>query len=182
MKKLLQVLICISLVFATIGCTAKEANKVEDTDIPKYTENTDISSDNEKNENTDTTEDYGYELLVIQSLRKDCIPVSLSFYKDGKYEFFYEYLAYKEGGIRPLNIRYTKSKKGTYSINIDKIIEESIDDDDKKYSNEDLIEYKLYTYRGEYIIPKDKPNQNLNAFLKKIKVDLSACASPDYVG
>ncbi|MDO5569737.1 MAG: hypothetical protein Q4G04_06550 [bacterium] len=121
---------------------------------------------------TDILSEHSKLLLTIKTGTKDCVPISLSLYEDGTYELFTEYNNEMNGILQ-----YSKSKKGTYDYDVNKIIENSIDADNKSYSMDNLPEYEIYTLDGHYYtIEKGQKNKHLNKLLNTISVDLNTCA------
>lgn len=132
---------------------------------------------------------YSDVVFTISKKNNACIPVKLIVYKDGNYELFTAYEACNPGKACDMMLKYTKSIKGQYDYEIMKIIENSINYDDKSYTNENLIEYEIYmgnTYVEQgfgyvYTVEKGKINRYLEDFSKKINVDLNLCAEPEYI-
>lgn len=133
-------------------------------------------------------ENHGNLLISINIGNKQYVPVLLSVYDDGTYELFTAYESCKPGAVCNDMLKYSKSIKGTYNYDIIKIVEESTNANDKSYSMDNLPAYEIYL--GEqliekydtlsFTIEKGKKNKYLDEFLKKINVDLSKCAKPEY--
>ena len=165
MKKIITILMGGVMVLGITGCS--KSNK-EFGDEP-------LSS------NTET-------IFIIKMGNKGCVPVQLSVYEDGTYELFTTYGACRSGQTCTLMLKYTKSIKGTYDYDVNKIIENSVDADKKSYSMDNLPEYEIYMgnpyveqgYSYYYTIEKEKTNKYLDEFLNEIDVDLKVCANPEY--
>jgi len=137
---------------------------------------------------TDILEKHGNVLISIHVGNKSYVPVSLSLYDDGTYELFTAYESCKPGRICNSMLKYSKSVKGTYDYDIEKILKASTNANDKTYDMDNLPEYEIYL--GEEYIKKydslmftvenGKKNKYLNELLTLIDVDLSKCAKPDY--
>lgn len=133
-------------------------------------------------------ESHGDLLISIHTGNKDYVPVTLSIYDDGKYELFTAYESCRPGRMCTSILKYSKSIKGIYNYDIEKILEFSTNADDKSYDMNNLPEYEIYLgdkYREKYdslmfTIEKNNKNKYLDEFLKKIDVDLSKCAKPEY--
>lgn len=137
---------------------------------------------------TDILETHAKLLINITIGSNQYIPVSLSVFDDGTYELYTAYKDCKPG--RPCNamLKYTKSIKGKYDYDIDNIIKESTNANDKTFPMDNLPEYEIYLgekYINKYdtlsfVVEKGKKNKYLDEFLKLIDVDLSKCAKPEY--
>jgi len=131
---------------------------------------------------------HGNILISVNTGNKNYIPVTLSIYDDGTYELFTTYATCKHGRMCTSMLKYTKSVKGTYDYDIEKIIKYSTNADDKSYSMDNLPKYEIYLgekYLEKYdslmfTVEKGKTNKYLEEFLNLINVDLSKCAKPDY--
>ncbi|MCM1371037.1 MAG: helix-turn-helix transcriptional regulator [Clostridium sp.] len=167
---------------------------IVDSDLIEFQQNVDIISDSNKCINYPTEigekplETHGELLINIQTGKKKYVPVSLSIYDDGTYELFTAYEACKPGRLCNMMLKYTKSIKGTYNYDIRKILEYSINANNKSYSMENLPEYEIYLglWTEEYdtlmfTVEKGKKNKYLDEFLKSINVDLNKCAKPEYI-
>lgn len=136
----------------------------------------------------DILENHGEVLISIQVGNKDDVPVSLTLYDDGTYELFTAYESCPVGRMCNLILKYVKSIKGTYDYDIEKILENSTNANDKSYEMNNLPEYEIYLgekYMKKYdtimfTVEKNKKNKYLDELLKKINVDLSKCAKPEY--
>ncbi|MBR2139035.1 MAG: helix-turn-helix transcriptional regulator [Bacilli bacterium] len=131
------------------------------------------------------------ELLInIEKVNRKLgtIPVSLSLYSDGTYELYTTYKSCKPGTICNSILIYTKSIKGTYKFDVEKILSKSTNMDDKSYSMDNMPEYEIYL--GEklmkkydtltFAVEKGKKNNYLDELLKELNIDLSLCAKPEY--
>lgn len=133
-------------------------------------------------------ESHGDLLISIHTGNKDYVPVTLSIYDDGTYELFTTYEDCRPGRMCTSILKYSKSIKGTYDYDIEKILEFSTNANDKTYDMNNLPEYEIYLgdkYLEKYdslmfTVEKNKKNKYLDEFLKMIKVDLSKCAKPEY--
>lgn len=148
----------------------------------------DICKNYPKEIGTDILENHGEVLISIHVGNKDYVPVSLSLYDDGTYELFTAYESCRPGRICTSMLKYTKSVKGTYKYDVEKIIKASINADNKSYDMSNLPEYEIYLgdkYVSKYdslmfTVEKGKKNKYLNELLDIIDVDLDKCAKPDY--
>lgn len=137
---------------------------------------------------TDILEKHEEILLSIQTGNKSCVPVSLSLYVDGTYELFTAYETCISGRLCNSILKYSKSIKGTYNYDIDKILKNSTNANDKNYDMKNLPEYEIYLgekYIKKYdtimfTVEKGKKNKYLNELLDLIDIDLSKCAKKDY--
>ena len=85
-------------------------------------------------------------------------------------------------------LKYTKSVKGTYKYDVEKIIKASVNTDNKSYDMSNLPEYEIYLgdkYMSKYdslmfTVEKGRKNKYLNELLDMLDVDLDKCAKPDY--
>ncbi len=127
-------------------------------------------------------------MFTIARGYKNCTPVELAVYEDGQYELFTAYQSCRPGEACTAMLKYTKSKKGTYSYDVIKIIEDQGNEVDKSHSMDNLPEYEMYMgdayvkdgYGYYYTIEKGQTNKFLDEFLKDIEVDLDVCAEPEY--
>lgn len=148
----------------------------------------DICKNYPKEIGTDILENHGEVLISIHVGNKDCVPVSLSLYDDGTYELFTAYQSCRPGRICTSMLKYTKSVKGTYKYDVEKIIKASVNADNKSYDMSNLPEYEIYLgdkYISKYdslmfTVEKGKKNKYLNELLDMIDVDLEKSAKPDY--
>lgn len=137
---------------------------------------------------SDVLMNSGNLLISINIGNKNYIPVSLNVYDNGTYELFTSYKDCEPGRICISMLIYTKSVKGTYSYDIEKILNSSTNANDKTYDMNDLPEYEIYLgekYMKQYnslmlTVEKGKKNKYLDEFLESINVDLSKCAKPEY--
>lgn len=130
---------------------------------------------------TDVLNDHAKIVLNIEVGNMDCVPVSLSLYEDNTYELFTSYHACRPYETCNMMLIYTKSIKGTYDYDINKIISESVDADDMSFSTDNLPEYEIRNeFDHLYVVEKGKKNNALNDFLRQINVDLKMCAIKDY--
>lgn len=128
-----------------------------------------------------TIDDISYEDHIFGiTKRMDCISVNLDVYKDNKYRLSTAYKACKPNQTCTYELRYTKSKEGTYNYNIMEIIKHSTDANLLQFTNENMPEYEIFTGKGQLFITNND-NKYLKEFLKSIDVDLSVCARPDYI-
>lgn len=169
MKKIMLVsILCVSLLFEITGCVNKNSNNEKETDIL------------EKNREI---------IFNIYAGNKVCVPVQLTVYDDGTYELFTTYETCRPGQDCNLMLKYTKSIKGEYKYDVDKIIENSINADGKSFAMDNLPEYQIYMgqsyveqgYGYHYIIEKGQTNIYLDEFLKEIDVELNVCAKSEYI-
>ncbi|MBQ8535585.1 MAG: helix-turn-helix transcriptional regulator [Bacilli bacterium] len=148
----------------------------------------DICKNYPKEIGTDILEYHGEVLISIHVGNKDYVPVSLSLYDDGTYELFTAYESCRPGRICTSMLKYTKSVKGTYKYDVEKIIKASVNADNKSYDMSNLPEYEIYLgdkYIKKYdslmfTVEKGKKNKYLNELLDMIDVDLDKCAKPEY--
>ena len=148
----------------------------------------DICKNYPKEIGTNILENHGEVLISIHVGNKDYVPVSLSLYDDGTYELFTAYESCRPGRICTSMLKYTKSVKGTYKYDVEKIIKASVNADNKSYDMSNLPEYEIYLgdkYMSKYdslmfTVEKGKKNKYLNELLDMIDVDLDKCAKPEY--
>ena len=148
----------------------------------------DICKNYPKEIGTDILENHGEVLISIHVGNKDYVPVSLSLYDDGTYELFTAYESCRPGRICTSMLKYTKSVKGTYKYDVEKIIKASVNADNKSYDMSNLPEYEIYLgdkYMKKYdslmfTVEKGRKNKYLNELLDMLDVDLDKCAKPDY--
>lgn len=148
----------------------------------------DICKNYPKEIGTDILENHGDVLISIHVGNKDYVPVLLSLYDDGTYELFTAYESCRPGRICTSMLKYTKSVKGTYKYDVEKIIKASVNADNKSYDMSNLPEYEIYLgdkYIKKYdslmfTVEKGKKNKYLNELLDMIDVDLDKCAKPEY--
>lgn len=137
---------------------------------------------------SDILEHHSDALISIHVGNKSYVPVSLTLYDDGTYELFTSYLTCKPGRVCTSILKYSKSVKGTYNYDIEKILKASTNANDKSYSMDNLPKYEIYLgekYMKKYdslmfTVEKGKKNKYLDEFLELINVDLSKCAKPEY--
>ena len=148
----------------------------------------DICKNYPKEIGTNILENHGEVLISIHVGNKDYVPVSLSLYDDGTYELFTAYESCRPGRICTSMLKYTKSVKGTYKYDVEKIIKASVNTDNKSYDMSNLPEYEIYLgdkYMKKYdslmfTVEKGRKNKYLNELLDMLDVDLDKCAKPDY--
>lgn len=165
-KKLVDILICGVLLLGITGC-GNSSKLVGDEPLENHTE----------------------LMFTIETGNKSCIPVKLAVYEDGQYELFTAYKSCRVSENCNTMLKYTKSKKGTYSYNVVKILEDEENEVDKSHSMDNLPEYEMYVgntyveygYGYYYTVEKSKTNKYLDEFLKEIDVDLKVCAEPEYI-
>ena len=128
-------------------------------------------------------------VFTISKKNNSCIPVDLVLYKDGTYELFTAYESCRPSEVCYSMLKYTKSIKGKYDYDVIKIVENSVDADNKGYAIDNLPEYEIYMgssyvengYSYLYTVEKGQINQYLDELLEKINVDLKLCAEPEYI-
>lgn len=121
-------------------------------------------------------------------VNKKYVPVLLSIYDDETYELFTAYASCKPGSMCTSELVYTKSIKGTYSYEIEKILKDSTNANEFTSDMNHLPKYEIYL--GEdlivkydtllFVVENEKQNKYLDEFLKLIDVDLTKCAKPEY--
>lgn len=135
---------------------------------------------------TEIIHDSSKQVLIIQK-NKECIPVRLNLYDDNTYELFTEYAACKLFETCTLQLKYTKSIKGSYNFDLSKIIE----DDNivllDTIEENNLVDYEIYPfstlmdkYKNYYGVKKGQNNKNLNKLLEELDLNINKCAIPDY--
>ena len=186
--------VVVNFVEATDSIKKEFKDKVIDSEIVVFESaidniNEDVICKNYPKEiGTDILENHGEVLISIHVGNKDYVPVSLSLYDDGTYELFTTYESCRPGRICTSMLKYTKSVKGTYKYDVEKIIKASVNTDNKSYDMSNLPEYEIYLgdkYMSKYdslmfTVEKGKKNKYLNELLDMIDVDLDKCAKPDY--
>ena len=70
--------------------------------------------------------------------------------------------------------------EGRYDYDIIQIIRHSLDANYTQSSNYNLVKYEIHSGNG-YSFVTNSDNKNLNEFLELIGIDLSACATAEYV-
>ena len=116
-------------------------------------------------------------VFTVSSGRKDCIPVELVVYDNGEYALLTTYKASDDVNQDSI-LEYSKSVSGTYEYDVTKIVENSIDANDKTYDMNDLPIYEIYTGKGRYYTVEDN-NKYLDEFLELIDIDLNVCAEAE---
>lgn len=137
---------------------------------------------------TETLTEHGNLILSIEMVNKKYVPVLLSIYDDETYELFTAYASCKPGSMCTSELVYTKSIKGTYSYEIEKILKDSTNANEFTSDMNHLPKYEIYL--GEdlivkydtllFVVENEKQNKYLDEFLKLIDVDLTKCAKPEY--
>ncbi len=148
-----------------------------------------VDANKYKGKGTETLTEHGNVVYSITRGNKSCVTTQLTLYDDNQYEFFTDYEDCNSNEVCNLMLKYTKSIKGTYDYDLDKILEASTNADDKSYDMNNLPEYEIYLgedYTNRYntltfTIEKGKTNKYLNELLKALDIDLDVCAYPDYV-
>ena len=128
------------------------------------------------NKSSNITEYRVDYVLKITHGKKNCIPVELNLYSDNTYELYTDYYECKPFQTCLLMLKYSKSIKGTYKYDLNKIIN-SIEEVKTGTDMNNLPEYELYTQDYSYIANN---NQYLDELLKQIDVDLKQCANANY--
>ena len=186
--------VVVNFVEATDSIKKEFKDKVIDSEIVVFESaidniNEDVICKNYPKEiGTDILENHGEVLISIHVGNKDYVPVSLSLYDDGTYELFTAYESCRPGRICTSMLKYTKSVKGTYKYDVEKIIKASVNTDNKSYDMSNLPEYEIYLgdkYMKKYdslmfTVEKGRKNKYLNELLDMLDVDLDKCAKPDY--
>jgi len=137
----------------------------------------------DSNKNNIDLKSITYEGIVfsVQIGKKECIPVKLIVYDNGQYRLYTHYKTEDQVGLTDLKLQYTKSINGKYDYDIIKILENSINADNKTYSMDDLPEYEIYTGTGiMYVVESGQKNNPLDKFLEQINVDINKCANLEY--
>lgn len=120
-------------------------------------------------------------VVSIQSGKKECIPVKLIVYDNNQYRLYTHYKTTEQDELINLKLEYTKSIDGKYDYDILKILENSVNSEEKTYSMDNLPEYEIYTGTGiMYVIENGQKNKYLDNFLKQINFDITKCAEPEY--
>ena len=172
----------------------KFKEKVLDSDVIRFESDIDKVNDTNKCTNYpielgDTIlENHGNVLISIQYAKRSYVPIMLSVYDDGTYELFTSYASCKPGRVCISMLKYTKSIKGIYNYDIEKILKASTNADGMSFDMNKLPVYEIYLgeeYMKKYdslmfVVEDSKKNQYLDEFLDLINVDLNKCAKPDY--
>lgn len=172
----------------------KFKEKVLDSDVIRFESDIDKVDDTYKCVNYpmelgDTIlENPGNTLISIQYAKRSYVPIMLSVYDDGTYELFTSYASCKPGRVCTSMLKYTKSIKGIYNYDIEKILNASTNADGMSFDMSKLPVYEIYLgeeYMKKYdslifVVEDSKKNQYLDEFLNSINVDLNKCAKPDY--
>ena len=186
--------VVVNFVEATDSIKKEFKDKVIDSEIIVFESAIDNINDDDicknypKEIGTDILENHGEVLISVHVGDKDYVPVLLSLYDDGTYELFTAYESCRSGRICTSMLKYTKSVKGTYKYDVEKIIKASVNADNKSYDMSNLPEYEIYLgdkYMSKYDslmfnVEKGKKNKYLNELLDMIDVDLDKCAKPEY--
>ena len=134
----------------------------------------------------DKVEEKDVMIANIRYNNSECVPVSLTVYKNNKYKLYTSYKACKPDTPCNDNLVYLDFIEGTYKYDIFKIIEASVNANNKTYFVDNMPDYVI-TLGEEYIekygtlsfaIEKNSTNKYLNEFLKSINVDLKKCSTP----
>lgn len=134
-----------------------------------------------KKNSTDILERHEETLLTVEAGNKDCVSMLLALYADNTYELFTAYHACRPNETCTLKLVYTKSIKGRYDYDINKIIKESTDANDMTFAMDNLPEYELRDkFDHSYVVEKGKENKYLNELLEQLDVNLNQCAFKDY--
>ena len=169
-------------------------SKVLDSDVLKFESDIDKVNDTYKcvdypKELGDSIlENPGNVLISIQYAKRSYVPISLSVYDNGTYELFTSYADCKPGRVCTSMLRYTKSIKGNYNYDIEKILSASTNADGMSFEMSKLPVYEIYLgeeYMKKYdslmfVVENGKKNKYLDEFLDTLNVDLKKCAKPDY--
>ena len=172
----------------------KFKEKVLNSDVIRFESDIDKVNDTNKCTNYpielgDTIlENHGNVLMSIQYAKRIYVPIMLSVYDDGTYELFTSYASCKPGRVCTSMLKYTKSIKGIYNYDIEKILNASTNADGMSFDMNKLPVYEIYLgeeYMEKYdslmfVVENGKKNQYLDEFLNSINVDLNKCAKPDY--
>lgn len=172
----------------------KFREKVLDSDVIRFESDIDKIDDSKKCVNypielgDNILENHGNTLISIAYGKRSYVPVMLSVYDDGTYELFTSYASCKPGRACNSMLKYTKSIKGNYNYNIEKILMASTNADGMSFEMSKLPVYEIYLgeeYIKKYdslmfVVENGKTNQYLDEFLNSINVDLNKCAKPDY--
>jgi hypothetical protein len=142
-----------------------------------------------ENKDSEVLENHGTTMISIEKVNLNCVTVMLTLYDDNQYELFTDYATCKQGENCTSTLKYTKSIKGTYNYDLEKIIESATNANDKSYTNDTIPEYTItlgdqYVQKYdslEYSVEKGQTNTYLNELLNQLNVDLDQCANPDYV-
>lgn len=125
----------------------------------------------------DVVDTDGLMFSIIQK-DKDCTPVKLNVYSDGKYKLLTTYEACKPGSTCAMMLMYTKEETGSYNYDVLKILNHS-----KKvesYSSSYTPKYEIYTGKENQRYITGSNNEYLEDFLKSINIDLNKCAKKEY--
>ncbi len=173
----------------------KFKEKVLDSDVIRFESDIDKVNDTNKCTNYpielgDTIlENHGNVLISIQYAKRSYVPIMLSVYDDGTYELFTSYASCKPGRVCNSMLKYTKSIKGIYNYDIEKILSASTNADGMSFDMNKLPVYEIYLgeeYMKKYdslmfVVEDSKKNKYLDEFLNSINVDLNKCAKPEYI-
>lgn len=168
--------------------------KVINSDVIRF--ESDIDKVNDTYKCVDYYKDLGDEILdnnskILLSIHvgnKQYVPVSLTLYEDGTYQLFTAYHSCKPGKVCNSMLSYSKSLKGKYSYDVEKILKASTNADNMSFDMDHLPEYEIYLgddlikkYNTlSFVVEHNKQNKYLNELLESINIDLSKCAKPDY--
>lgn len=160
MKKLFKILFCSTFILSITACKEKVSEL-----------NLDV-----------TLDDLIYEgrIFSINKVKK-CVPVELVVYEGGKYILYTAHKSCRPFENCTMMLEYSKEIEGTYDYDVLKIIQASVDADDKSYDMSNLPEYEIMSGKGRrYVIEKGTVNKYLDEFLEQIDVNLNKCSNPDY--
>ena len=147
--------------------------KVLDSDVIRFESDIDKVDDANKCTNYpielgDTIlESHGNTLISIQYAKRSYVPIMLSVYDDGTYELFTSYASCKPGRVCTSMLKYTKSIKGIYNYDIEKILSASTNADGMSFEMSKLPVYEIYLgeeYMKKYdslmfVVENGKKNQ-----------------------
>lgn len=169
--------------------------KIIDSDLIKFERALDNVDDSKKCVNypdelgDKLLETHGDLLINIEIESMDFIPVSLSVYDDGTYELYTAYQECEPGRMCTMMLKYTKSVKGTYNYDIQKIIEE-VSNSERFMGHSSNNSYRYEIGLGEkyievydtltFSVERGINSFYLDEFLHSINVDLTKCAKPEY--
>ncbi len=130
--------------------------------------------------NMETLVNNGLIFSITTGKMKNCVPIQLSVYENGKYIVHTAYKTAKDGEIQTSMLQYSKSIEGKYDYDVLKIIKASANVENITIPDS-LFEYEIYTGIGQrFIVESGVTNKYLEEFLEQINVDLNVCAEKDY--
>lgn len=168
--------------------------KIIDSDLVMFTTGSKLSIKNKCTNSynklaSDILKEHGNLLMSINVGNKSYVPISLSLYDDGTYELFTAYESCMPNRNCNMILKYTKSIKGNYNYDLEKILNESKNANNLSFDMDNLPEYEITLGESlinkyntlSFVVEKNKNNKYLDELLNIIDIDLNKCANVEYV-